>query len=54
MIWALAKRQVASKNTTFKMADVEKLMHEAIASINRFGEKRKLGKLRTSCRKNTG
>ena len=30
MIWAQVKRQVATKNTIFKMADVEKLMHEAI------------------------
>lgn len=35
MIWAQAKGQVASKNTTFKMADVEKLMHEAIDSVKK-------------------
>lgn len=35
MIWAQAKRQVASKNTTFKMADVETLMHEAIDSVKK-------------------
>ncbi|KAE9522747.1 hypothetical protein AGLY_016856 [Aphis glycines] len=29
------KRQVASKNTTFKIADVEKLMHEAIDSVKK-------------------
>lgn len=35
MIWAQVKGQVASKNTTFKMADVEKLMHEAIDSVKK-------------------
>jgi len=35
MIWAQVKGQVASKNTTFKMGDVEKLMHEAIDSVKK-------------------
>jgi len=35
MIWAQVKRQVATKNTTFKIADVEKLMHEAIDSVTK-------------------
>lgn len=35
MIWVLVKRQVATKNTTFKIADVEKLMHEAIDSVTK-------------------
>ncbi|KAF0759632.1 DDE 3 domain-containing protein [Aphis craccivora] len=35
MIWAQVKRQVATKNTTFKIADVEKLMHEAINSVTK-------------------
>ncbi|XP_025407521.1 uncharacterized protein LOC112681484 [Sipha flava] len=35
IIWAQVKGQVASKNTTFKMADVEKLMHEAIDSVKK-------------------
>ncbi|KAF0757600.1 Uncharacterized protein FWK35_00007094 [Aphis craccivora] len=35
MIWAQVKHQVATKNTTFKIADVEKLMHEAIDSVTK-------------------
>lgn len=35
MIWAQAKGQDASKNTTFKMADVERLMYEAINSVKK-------------------
>ncbi|KAL4084167.1 hypothetical protein QTP88_028000 [Uroleucon formosanum] len=35
MIWAQVKRQVATKNTTFKIAGVEKLMHEAIDSVTK-------------------
>lgn len=35
MIWAQVKRQVVTKNTTFKIADVEKLMHEAIDSVTK-------------------
>lgn len=35
MIWAQVKCQVATKNTTFKIADVKKLMHEAIDSVTK-------------------
>jgi len=35
MIWAQVKGQVATKNTTFKMADVENLMHEAIDAVTK-------------------
>jgi transposase len=33
LIWAQVKGEVATKNTTFKIADVEKLMHEAIDAV---------------------
>lgn len=33
LIWAQIKNEVASKNKTFKIADVEKLTHEAIENV---------------------
>lgn len=33
LIWAQIKGEVASKNTTFKMEDVEKLIHEAMDAV---------------------
>lgn len=33
LIWAQVKGEVASKNTTFKIVDVERLMHEAIDAV---------------------
>lgn len=33
LIWAQVKNQVASKNKTFKMVDIEKLTHEALNSV---------------------
>jgi len=35
MMWAQVKRQIATKNITFKMVDVEKLMHETIDLITK-------------------
>jgi transposase len=35
MIWTQVRHQVAIQNITFKMADVEKLMHEAIDSVTK-------------------
>ncbi|CAB3231919.1 unnamed protein product [Arctia plantaginis] len=34
LVWAQAKNEVASKNTTFKIADVEVLLHEAISIVS--------------------
>ncbi|XP_025196208.1 uncharacterized protein LOC112595285 [Melanaphis sacchari] len=33
LIWAQVKGEVATKNTTFKIADVEKLLHKAIDAV---------------------
>jgi hypothetical protein len=33
LIWAQVKGEVASKNTTFKMSNVEQLTHTAIANV---------------------
>lgn len=33
LIWAQVKRHVAEKNNTFRLADVEKLMHEALDKV---------------------
>lgn len=33
LIWAQVKREVASKNSTFKIADVERLAHEALDNV---------------------
>jgi len=33
LIWAQVKGEVVTKNSTFKIADVEKLMHEAIIKL---------------------
>lgn len=35
MIWTQVKRQVETKNTIFKIADVEKLMREAVDSVTK-------------------
>ncbi|XP_046384822.1 uncharacterized protein LOC124155147 [Ischnura elegans] len=35
LIWAQVKRFVAQRNTTFRMIDVERLTHEALASISK-------------------
>jgi len=44
LIWAQVKGEVATKNTTFKLADVEKLMHEAIDSVTYHGKLEKIYK----------
>ena len=33
MVWAQVKGYIASKNTTYKMADVEKLAHDAFEQV---------------------
>ena len=33
LIWAQVKRYVANKNTTFRLADIEQLAHEALDTI---------------------
>lgn len=33
LIWAQVKNQVATKNTTFKMVDIEQLTHQALDSV---------------------
>jgi len=33
IIWAQVKRQIATKNVTFKMVDVESLMHKVSDSV---------------------
>ena len=33
LIWARVKGEVADKNTTFKLADVERLMHDALGNV---------------------
>lgn len=35
LIWAQVKRQVATKNNTFKMADIERLTHEALDAVTK-------------------
>lgn len=35
LIWAQVKGEVATNNTTFKIADVEKFMHEAINAVSK-------------------
>lgn len=34
LVWAQAKNEVATKNRTFKIADVEVLLHEAISNVS--------------------
>lgn len=34
LVWAQVKNEVATKNNTFKIADVEKLLHEAISNVS--------------------
>ncbi|CAK1590092.1 unnamed protein product [Parnassius mnemosyne] len=34
LVWAQVKNEVASKNSTFKIADVEVLLHEAISNVS--------------------
>ncbi|XP_049956888.1 uncharacterized protein LOC126473692 [Schistocerca serialis cubense] len=33
LVWAQVKREVAKRNTTFKLADVEKLTHETLDNV---------------------
>lgn len=46
LIWAQVIGEVATKNTTFRLADVEKLMYEAIDSVRYHGKLGKMCKIR--------
>lgn len=35
LIWAQVKRQVATKNNTFTIADIERLTHEALEAVSK-------------------